>query len=120
MNITDSELVQELLGIIHDRSQTWSRYDAAVTEAGKLKDYRQFDNPQSSALPKPLSQTQTPPDEIPAVLWQLKQECETIAQEEKNITEYQQQIEQTQKQFFIVVGIAIAMIAITVLIIILQ
>lgn len=113
----NSDLITKINGSISDRSVIWSRYDEAIQEALKLEQYSQFNNPNTPLLPQSLSQTQTPPDEIASANWQLQQESQKIAQSKNNIQKYQEEIAQNQKQFFIVIGVGIALIFILILII---
>jgi phage gp16-like protein len=106
----NSDLIKKISDLISDRSVIWSRYDEAIVEAQKLDQYQQFNNPNVPLLSSSLSQTKTPPDEIASVNWQLQQESQKIAQSKNNIEKYQAEIAETQKQFWIVVGIAIFII----------
>ncbi len=113
----NSDLIKKINGSISDRSLIWSKYDAGINEAQKLDQYPQFNNPNTPLLSSSLSQTQTPPDEIASVNWQLQQEDQKITQSQNKIKQYQEEITQNQKQFFIVMGVGIFLIFILILII---
>ena len=92
--------------IVEQRSQIWQKYDEACLQQKELAQYSgQFGT--SAELPEiALLSGGTPPDELAASIWQLKQEKEKISQAEARIQKYQDEIAETKKQFFIVMGVA--------------
>jgi outer membrane protein TolC len=94
--------------IISHRSKIWQTYDECVKQQKELANYSgQFSASNISQDIPLLTSTETPPDELAASVWQLKQEAEKIKQAKNKIEQYQSDILATKKQFFIVVGVAI-------------
>lgn len=100
--------------IINHRSQIWQKYDESVHQQKELASYSgQFSASNVSQDIPLLTGTETPPDELAASVWHLKQESEKIKQAKVEIEKYQSEIAATRNQFFMVVGIAVfAVIAI--------
>jgi len=94
--------------IINHRSQIWQKYDESVKQIKELASYSgQFSTSTIVTQDIPLlTGTETPPDELAATVWQLKQESDKIKQAINKIEQYQAEIAATKNQFFIVVGIA--------------
>lgn len=93
--------------IVQQRSQIWQKYDEAVKQQKELGSYSsQFSASNASKDIPLLSGTGTPPDELAASVWQLKQESDKIKQANSSIEQYQAEIAATRKQFLIVVGVA--------------
>jgi hypothetical protein len=98
---------------VNQRSRVWEKYDEARQQETELNQYAgQFSNSSSSQTLPNLSSTNTPPDELAAAVWQLKQEAEKIKQAKSRIQSYQDEIAKTKQQFFIVVGVAVAIVII--------
>jgi len=98
---------------VNQRSRLWEKYDEALQQEKELNQYAgQFSDSNSSQNLPNLSNTNTPPDELAAAVWQLKQESEKIKQARSRIQSYQEDIAKTKQQFFIVVGITIAIFVI--------
>ena len=98
---------------VNQRSRLWEKYDEALQQEKELNQYAgQFSDSNSSQNLPNLSNTNTPPDELAAAVWQLKQESEKIKQARSRIQSYQEDIAETKQQFFIVIGIAIAILII--------
>jgi len=98
---------------VNQRSRLWEKYDAAQQQERELNQYAgQFSGSNSSQNLSNLSNTNTPPDELAAAVWQLKQETEKIKQARSRIQSYQENIAKTKQQFFIFIGIAIAVFVI--------
>lgn len=94
--------------IINHRSQIWQKYDESVKQQKELASYSgQFSASNVSQDIPLLTGTETPPDELAASVWQLKQESDKIKQAKNKIEQYQAEIAATKNQFFIVVGIAV-------------
>ena len=100
-----SNVEKESHNLVDHRSRIWEKYDAARQQETELNQYAgQFSHSGSSqALPN-LSSTNTPPDELAAAVWQLKQEAEKIQAAKSLIQSYQSDIAKTNQQFFIVAG----------------
>lgn len=93
---------------VDQRSRLWEKYDEALQQEKELNQYAgQFSGSNSSQNLPNLSNTNTPPDELAAAVWQLKQESEKIKRARSRIQSYQEDIAKTKQQFFIVVGIAV-------------
>lgn len=107
---TDTRIDSALKGFISQRSQIWQKYDKALEEKAELNKFRKFDNPHLTVTLSPMSNTNTPPDEVAVVVWKLKEEAEKIKNKEELIESYQRQIEETKNQFMIiaVVGVLVA------------
>jgi len=92
--------------IINHRSQIWQKYDEVVKQQQALTSYSaQFSNSKVSQDIPFLTGTETPPDELAASVWQLKQESEKINLAKDKIEQYKSQIKATKNQFFLIVGI---------------
>ncbi|WP_030008274.1 hypothetical protein [Picosynechococcus sp. NKBG042902] len=99
--------------IINHRSQIWQKYDDCVELQKELSSYSgQFSAANISQNIPLLTGTETPPDELAASVWQLKQESERIRQAKSQIEQYQAEIEDTRRQFFILVGIVVFIVII--------
>ncbi|MBP0013401.1 MAG: hypothetical protein J7545_14800 [Roseofilum sp. SBFL] len=99
--------------IIEDRSQIWQKYDQASQQQQELASYSgQFNDINTSENIPLLTDAGTPPDELAASVWQLKQYSDQIKQSQANIEQYQTEIAAVKKQFFIIVGIAVLIISI--------
>ncbi len=94
--------------IIDHRNKIWQKYDESVQQQKELSSYSsQFSASNISQNIPPLTGTETPPDELAAAVWQLKQESEKISRSKAKIEQYQSEIAATRNQFFAVVGITI-------------
>ena len=94
--------------IVNHRSQIWQKYDEASKQQKALASYSsQFSASNVSQDIPLLSGTETPPDELAASVWQLKQESDKIKEAKSRIEQYQTEIAATKNQFFIAVGVAI-------------
>jgi outer membrane protein TolC len=103
-----TEVQDESQEFVNQRSRLWEKYDEALQQERELNQYAgQFSSSNSSQNLPNLSNTNTPPDELAAAVWQLKQESEKIKQARSRIQSYQEDIAKTKQQFFIVVGIAV-------------
>ncbi|XGB38458.1 MAG: hypothetical protein LVT47_08475 [Cyanobacteria bacterium LVE1205-1] len=93
---------------VNHRSQIWQKYDEAAQQQKALASYSsQFSASNVSQDIPLLSGTETPPDELAASVWQLKQESDKIKEAKSRIEQYQAEIAATKNQFFIAVGIAV-------------
>ena len=93
--------------IVDNRSQIWQKYDEAGKQQKQLASYSsQFSASNVSQDIPLLSGTETPPDELAASVWQLKQESGKIKEAKSRIEQYQTEIAATKNQFFIVMGVA--------------
>jgi hypothetical protein len=107
------EIKEASRGFVDQRSRIWEKYDAARQQETELNQYAgKFSGSNSSKNLPNLTSTNTPPDELAAAVWQLKQEAEKIKQAEAQIQSYQNDIAKTKQQFIIVVGIAAAVVVI--------
>jgi hypothetical protein len=103
-----SSVEKESHNFVNQRSYIWEKYDAARQQETELNQYAgQFSHSGSSQVLPDLSSTNTPPDELAAAVWQLKQEAEKIQAAKALIQSYQTDIAKTNQQFFIVAGAAI-------------
>lgn len=94
--------------IVGHRSQVWQKYDEAAKQQKELASYSsQFSASNISQDIPLLSGTETPPDELAASVWQLKQESGKIKEAKSRIEQYQAEISATKNQFFIAVGVAV-------------
>lgn len=92
---------------VSQRSRIWEKHDEARQQEAELNQYAgQFSGSGSSQSLPSLSSSKTPPDELAAAVWQLKQEAEKIKQAKSKVQAYKDEIAKTNQQFFIVVGIA--------------
>ncbi len=92
--------------IIQQRSQIWQKYDEAGKQQKELASYSsQFSSASVVQDISFLTATETPPDELAASIWQIKHEVDEIKKAESRIEQYQAEIAETRKQFFIVVGV---------------
>jgi len=108
-----TEVQDESQEFVNQRSRLWEKHDEALQQEKELNQYAgQFSNSNSSQNLPNLSNTNTPPDELAAAVWQLKQESEKIKQARSRIQSYQTDIAKTKQQFFIVVGIAVVILII--------
>jgi hypothetical protein len=93
---------------VSQRSRIWEKYDEARQQESELNQYSgQFSGSGSSQNLPNLTSTKTPPDELAAAVWQLKQEAEKISKAQSEVQSYKSEIERTNQQFFIVIGIAL-------------
>jgi outer membrane murein-binding lipoprotein Lpp len=98
---------------VNQRSHIWKKYDEARQQETELNQYTgQFGGSGSSQSLPTLSNSKTPPDELAAAVWQLKQKVEKINQAKSQVQEYQDEIAKTNQQFLIVAGIAVAIVLI--------
>lgn len=100
---TGGNIEKVLQDFINRRSKIWQKYDKALEQEAELNKFRKFDNPSSIATLPSISETNTPPDEVAAAVWELKKEAESIKQGESSIHSCQRQIEETKNQFKIIV-----------------
>jgi hypothetical protein len=102
-----SNVEKQSYNFVNQRSHIWEKYDAARQQEAELNQYTgQFSHSGSSQTLPNLSSTNTPPDELAAAVWQLKQEAEKIQAAKSLIQSYQSDIAKTNQQFFIVAGAA--------------
>lgn len=93
---------------VSQRSRIWEKYDEARQQELELNRYSgQFSNSGSAQNLPHLTSTKTPPDELAAAVWQLKQEAEKISKAQSQVQSYKSDIEKTNQQFFITVGVSI-------------
>jgi|GEM_PF-3495368 len=103
---------------VSQRSHIWEKYDEARQQEAELNQYAdQFGGSGSSQSLPNLSSSNTPPDELAAAVWQLKQKAEKIKQAKSQIQSYRDEIAKTNQQFFIVVGTAAVIVLIFLVII---
>jgi hypothetical protein len=93
--------------IVQQRSQLWQKYDEACNQYKELVSYSSQFSSSNVAQDIPLlTPTETPPDELAASVWQIKQELDKIQEAKSRIEQYQAEIIATRKQFFAVAGVA--------------
>ena len=98
---------------VNQRSRIWEKHDEARQQETELNQYAsQFGSSGSSQSLPNLSSSNTPPDELAAALWQLKQEAEKIKQAKSKVQSYKDEISKTNQEFFIIVGIAAVIVLI--------
>ncbi|MEO0770909.1 MAG: hypothetical protein AAFY72_16055 [Cyanobacteria bacterium J06649_4] len=105
------EITADAQRLIKERSSIWERYDEAVEQEKQLDRFAgEFGSSSKFAEMACLSTTQTPPDEVAAVVWKLKQESQEIKRMNDQIDSYHKDIEETKKQFFVVVACAVVVV----------
>lgn len=100
-----SNVERESHDLVDKRRRIWEKYDAAREQETELNQYAaQFSHSGSLQALSNLSSTNSPPDELAASVWQLKQEIEKIQAAKSLIQLHQSEIAKTNQQFFIVAG----------------
>ncbi len=107
MNIA-KDIETSLNRFVTQRSQIWQKYDQALQQEAELNNYRQFDNPRITQTISPITKTNSPPDEVAAAIWGIKQQMEKIQEQENFIQTYKAQIQQLLGQFKIIIAAAVA------------
>jgi putative SOS response-associated peptidase YedK len=107
MNIAKN-IENTLNSFVTQRSQIWQKYDQAIQQEVELSNFRQFDNPSVTQTLPPITKTNSPPDEVAAAVWGMKQQIEKIKEGENLIQNLEAQIKQTKNQFQTIIAAAVA------------
>ena len=110
----------EIDSFLQERSKIWDKYDETIAQVNELNKFSQFNHPNVAQKLSPQTKNNSPPEELSAAVWKIKQESEKIKKCQSNIRGYQSEIENTKRQFKTTVVVVVILIFILVAVIAFQ